>query len=498
MRHEHSGRIEAYCEFIACADHNVELASPLNFNPPSNDAPIPNSIKAVTKSDLPNIPVKPSTGASGTVVSAGSSSQPQSVPQAKAPEGRLGPGVPPRASSPTKLQSMQTAAISRPVSGDQTKSAKRLSRGSTEGKRRSGSLASSRHSKKATRVGLILESQDVASESTAAKPSTDTPKKKGGLSRFLALLNCCGVPENANTVDTGEQAVAAKKTNKLQPARGRQATPVSKAEASAVQSSAADSKETPNEKTGGPGFAEHTAPTEAKTSEVPKQGDLPEKPTIIPKPEPVEKEKEPAQPQSLPKDQPLPPLPSLEKRSEDHSPRQEAVATPSSTLVPVENPIPPPPHQDMAINDRTPQQVKRDSDIEMADAPPIIPIPAVSTSSNENREARVPQMSLPPPPPLNQRDAQASSAGVAEKGTSSAAAPNEKQQWLLPPLQPRFRGKKCLVLDLDETLVHSSFKVRWFGLYMSINITHAYDFRYFTKLISQYPWRSKGNITMYM
>ena len=29
---------------------------------------------------------------------------------------------------------------------------------------------------------------------------------------------------------------------------------------------------------------------------------------------------------------------------------------------------------------------------------------------------------------------------------------------MLPPLAPEDRGKKCLVLDLDETLVHSSFK----------------------------------------
>lgn len=36
---------------------------------------------------------------------------------------------------------------------------------------------------------------------------------------------------------------------------------------------------------------------------------------------------------------------------------------------------------------------------------------------------------------------------------------DDKQQWLLPPIAPRFEGKKCLVLDLDETLVHSSFKV---------------------------------------
>lgn len=35
----------------------------------------------------------------------------------------------------------------------------------------------------------------------------------------------------------------------------------------------------------------------------------------------------------------------------------------------------------------------------------------------------------------------------------------EQKQWLLPPLKPEMQGKKCLVLDLDETLVHSSFKL---------------------------------------
>ena len=35
----------------------------------------------------------------------------------------------------------------------------------------------------------------------------------------------------------------------------------------------------------------------------------------------------------------------------------------------------------------------------------------------------------------------------------------DRQQWLLPPLRPEFEGKKCLVLDLDETLIHSSFQV---------------------------------------
>ncbi|EPY54146.1 NLI interacting factor family phosphatase [Schizosaccharomyces cryophilus OY26] len=31
-------------------------------------------------------------------------------------------------------------------------------------------------------------------------------------------------------------------------------------------------------------------------------------------------------------------------------------------------------------------------------------------------------------------------------------------QWLLPPIAKEDEGKKCLILDLDETLVHSSFK----------------------------------------
>lgn len=35
-----------------------------------------------------------------------------------------------------------------------------------------------------------------------------------------------------------------------------------------------------------------------------------------------------------------------------------------------------------------------------------------------------------------------------------------QQQWLLPPRLPHLQNRKCLVLDLDETLVHSSFKVR--------------------------------------
>lgn len=36
--------------------------------------------------------------------------------------------------------------------------------------------------------------------------------------------------------------------------------------------------------------------------------------------------------------------------------------------------------------------------------------------------------------------------------------PHQQHAWHLPALAPHDQGKKCLVLDLDETLVHSSFK----------------------------------------
>ena len=39
------------------------------------------------------------------------------------------------------------------------------------------------------------------------------------------------------------------------------------------------------------------------------------------------------------------------------------------------------------------------------------------------------------------------------------STPEQSGRWLLPPVRPEHKGRKCLVLDLDETLVHSSFKV---------------------------------------
>lgn len=69
--------------------------------------------------------------------------------------------------------------------------------------------------------------------------------------------------------------------------------------------------------------------------------------------------------------------------------------------------------------------------------------------TSEDDTKQVPQgeeaMRIPPPPPLGKQP----ETIVQEKS----------QQWLLPPALPHLKDRKCLVLDLDETLVHSSFKV---------------------------------------
>ena len=62
--------------------------------------------------------------------------------------------------------------------------------------------------------------------------------------------------------------------------------------------------------------------------------------------------------------------------------------------------------------------------------------------------------SIPPPPP-GPGPAPIAPIPITEAGPSQP----EPQKWLLPPVAAEHKGRKCLVLDLDETLVHSSFKV---------------------------------------
>jgi RNA polymerase II subunit A small phosphatase-like protein len=89
------------------------------------------------------------------------------------------------------------------------------------------------------------------------------------------------------------------------------------------------------------------------------------------------------------------------------------------------------------------------------------PLPAEeekSTVPTSRREDSSNRAVLPPPPPVPHADSSSALANLSDEAIVPELT-DPKQQWLLPPIAPRFQGKKCLVLDLDETLFHSSFKI---------------------------------------
>jgi RNA polymerase II subunit A small phosphatase-like protein len=112
--------------------------------------------------------------------------------------------------------------------------------------------------------------------------------------------------------------------------------------------------------------------------------------------------------------------------------------------------------EDIPIADRTPAQKAQDDNLELVDSGPKVPLSEHEAEIITHQQQPEPEVAqaptIPPPPPLAERGVDGSVN--SREGSESA------QKWLLPPMRPEHRGRKCLVLDLDETLVHSSFKVR--------------------------------------
>lgn len=362
--------------------------------------------------------------------------------QGKAAEGTVGPAVPIRSPSNAHGQtSGETPTIEQTVTNPISNS-RRGSKGSIKPKSRTGSIAS-RGSKKEKANPIVASDQTKAGDQIGPLRK----KKRGGL---LSILNCCSSPEDANTVELGDQEVPAKKVP--QSKAGRQSTPMVKHNASAGESSTGEPL-VAEESIGGPEYSElkpAAKPTMITRSS--KERVTTEKPsTQTPLSQPAAETKETSAPATL-RDAQTSPLHTTNVPSQDAKndpgtvPAQaDGIAAPPQLIEPEESVA----QQGTTINDRTPQQEQRDSDIAMVDAPLVAP--AADAPSISTRELIQAQTNLPPPPPRNGQDRAASS--------SNAVVPNEKKQWLLPPLQPHFKGRKCLVLDLDETLVHSSFKV---------------------------------------
>ena len=285
---------------------------------------------------------------------------------------------------------------------------------------------------------------------STGQAETAKPKRKGG---FLSFLNCCSAPENDHSVELSDQAVPVKKPKGSQQNQGRQPTPVvGKPNASAAESSAGESKEAAGEGIGGPEYSELKGGAEPTMDAQPSV----EKPTIPAAPAALPAPKPPISSNNSTRDAPTPPpknapLSNAEPERDLTSSKTAAVNTaePPQLVEPGESVA----AQGTTINDRTPQQEARDSDVVMPDAPPVAPtVPEESTRKTQDFVQT--QMNLPPPPPRN-------GVNPATGDPSNAIVPRDREapKWLLPPLSPRLAGRKCLVLDLDETLVHSSFKV---------------------------------------
>lgn len=396
----------------------------------------------------------------------------------------------------------QAAQIAAATAGGQERSSRRGSRSSIKIPSRKGSTASGRYTKKDRTLNPAVvdpeKSVEEESSENAAKP------RKKGVSRFLSILNCCGASKDANLSEL-DQAVPPKKARTLQPNRGRQATPMTKPSASAGESSNTESKEVIVDDIAGPPYSELTPAAKPKIIEPPKKPTPEMEKLALPNDHLPAAEEKSVPEQSTSGHQPLPPLPSTSTLagSDDKDVTminaQEAFNEKRSVTgadAPIEPPPIPPPttavadqgisKEEMAVNDRTPQQEARD--VEMPDAPPVPSAPEQPVTNQEPAVQSPPQSNLPPPPPI----ASPSRPSAADQRISNDVTGAEQQKWLLPPIDSRFTGKKCLVLDLDETLVHSSFKVSDSNL---PPVVETDCHRYSIKPISRYPWRSRGSTT---
>lgn len=380
------------------------------------------------------------------------------------PRTQLSPSIPVRSSSQSNLQASSVSPAAERES-DEVKSPPIESKRNFLAGSRGGSVASSRHSRKVKKSPPSTASGVPGISYSQDSPIAEKPRKRPAF-KFLSFFVCCGSPDNANTAEGGDQALPARKAKILPQMRGSQATPVAKTGTSAADSSTGESKEVADDGIGGPPYLEHVPAAKPKMQ--PLNEKAPEKSALqVDKPQNLN-EKEEADMEAGAQTS-LPAQNTNNSDMRDESPNQLQSVTlntatttdpaePSNATYEGENNT----QEDPTGSERAAKQKKRDSDIEMTDAPPVAPIPSEQPKIPHGRdEGR--QINLPPPPPRNPHN-----QGIG-RSPSNATNPNEKQQSLLPPLQPRFKGKKCLVLDLDETLVHSSFKVGDPGL-IDINI----------------------------
>lgn len=275
--------------------------------------------------------------------------------------------------------------------------------------------------------------------------------------------------------------------------------PVVKPNASVENSSAEETKEAEGGNIGGLPYPEHTPAAQSKAMSQPASSGSPAEKVELQHDAASNLDEKPDFRNTVAKDEPQPALaPSSAVIARDdfappvHPSGQIATNDREGTVSSQAYSSDPLAAQEAMSIDPAPQRGTGDTDVIMADAPPTVPLPGEQSKSPEVRSEGQLPISLPPPPPRAVPNQAAVGVGRSQ---SNATAPSERPPWLLPPLQPRFQGKKCLVLDLDETLVHSSFKV----CSQKYAISSGSDVdRHFIRLISQSRSKSRVSITTCM
>lgn len=369
--------------------------------------------------------------------------------------------------------------ISDKTAGGERRSLTGRPRTTSRGSKRSATLRTSANEKR----------PDCASADPSQPSARPAQKKKRG---FLSLLNCCAAPDPDPDSSSPQSAQPTKTpAQRLQPTRAKQPSQQSAQPqtTSVTDTSADDSKELIDEKgqppyqTAANGVAP-ILPVPAENEKDSRNGtaDAPANPPANPPQGADQQDLQTTSEQArqAPRHEALTAGGAPQLDTSHGGLRQDqfaaAAATAPQVNVQAPTPIAPPNGDEQVIADRTPAQEQRDTDIEMTDAGPSLPLSAAdvpSSSSDQHAHGKersesdvsANRVDLPPPPPLVERQAQVGTTGASQQQPIQAqdsimtSAPDQSRKWLLPPLAPNMRGKKCLVLDLDETLVHSSFKV---------------------------------------
>ncbi|RAH79570.1 NIF-domain-containing protein [Aspergillus japonicus CBS 114.51] len=300
--------------------------------------------------------------------------------------------------------------------------------------RRDRSRGSSMRSRRQNQEGGSIEEDKTA---TGDLRDTPKPERKSKVTyRLFAFLSCC----SSSNDDPEDTAIPAKRTSRRLSVPNTQPTP-EKTEATAGDSSTADSKEPcyyRDEKSN----MTVTADQSASQKDEERTG------------KPLD--------QGLKLDSLAAPS-GQAAEDQAHTPTKDDSETqgPNIVVATVEGGAVFPNGVEKTEDDAAPQDKEKSrlqtEQAQTQELPPaddeLHQFPAENDTTNDlkyashDEEASALAPELPPPPMPS-----------SEKHIETVD-PDEHGQFLLPPPLPHLRDRKCLVLDLDETLVHSSFKV---------------------------------------